>query len=454
MPRIKIDNIPILTVDYEHFRKTHWKSLSDYLINKYGKEEFTDAIEVEAILLDAFQYLVNQFRNILLAEKRFSFFLYVYWLHEQSVKVYLKTLGGYELEGIKANEFALNRRILKLIAEQGCDIDFEWGKFPNGQEVLEMDVKIEELLYLGTWMYSIADMIAYQKMVEECKKIEFDEDDMLVVDWQYHYGEAYKELFPQLVEDYQKGTFDEQAVAELKTAIEQCFDIDYNYAGGIIFEIQRHHNADNPTLQTIQPHVLPLNLVNYSKCSQATAESFYNGLTINRQNKLSIEDAILKPHSVRRYMFRPILIYMIGGEDRALVGREKFAESVMVLGTNAIHWNAVPEEWLSNKCFRKFVDKKAREHDRILEDKIEAILKEKGLLYTRNIKSFKQFSGDNLRIDNPTCGEIDYIVVNLSIKKIFIADSKYNRVRYEAVGFRMDYSNFIKTYESQLERKN
>ncbi len=73
---------------------------------------------------------------------------------------------------------------------------------PNGNEVLEMDEKIQELIYLGTWMYGFADYIAFQKMVEECHQISFDDEDLLVIDWQYHYGKTYHQLFPMLVEDY------------------------------------------------------------------------------------------------------------------------------------------------------------------------------------------------------------------------------------------------------------
>src|SRR5690606_34952751 len=39
------------------------------------------------------------------------------------------------------------------------------------------------------------------------------------------------------------------------------------------------------------------------------------------------------------------------------------------------------------------------------------------------------------------------------LKTIFVADSKYNRARYEAVGFRNDYTQFIKTYELKIAKK-
>jgi len=452
MPRVKIDNKIVISYDFTAKEK-YWPSLSNHLIEKHGNGHFKDHEKVEQILIDGFDFLVENFKRLIETEKRLTFFLYIFWLHEQSIKIYIKTLSGFKLGTISKSEFAKYRRILKLVLEQGCDIDLEWGKFPTGQEVLSMDEKIQELLYLGTWMYGFADTIAFQKMVEECHEVYFDEEDLLVVDWQYHYGKTYNQLFPMLVEDYAKGTFDEEAIHELKETIEKCFSIDYDFAGGIIFEIKKHHSPHEPDLQTIEPHILPLNLVNQSEIPKDLAEKFYNGLALSRKNKLPIEQVILKPYSTQRYMFRPILIYSIGGEDRALVGQEKFAESMMVLATNAIHWNAMFCEWLELRCIQFFITKKSNEHDKILEDKIEEIVKTKGLLYCRNIKSFKQPSKSNIRIDNELAGEIDLIVVNLNINKVFVADAKYNRARYEAVGYRNDYTNFIKSYEPKLSKK-
>ncbi|PZX59149.1 hypothetical protein LV84_01175 [Algoriphagus ratkowskyi] len=459
MPRIKIDNKIVISYDYDA-RNKYWGALSKYLIKKHGNGHFTDQQKIEEILIDGFDFLVDNFKQLISTEKKISFFLYTHWLHEQSIQIYVKTLVGFKLEKISESEFAMYRRVLKLVLEQGCDIDLEWDSLSTGKEVLVMDDKIQELLYLGTWMYEFADKIAFQKMIEECHQIYFDEEGLLVIDWQYHYGQTYNELFPMLAEDYKKGTFDEQAVFELRAKIEECFKIEYDFASGVIFEIQKHHNPKSPYLQTIEPDVLPLNLIQNYGINKEIAEIFYAGLTISRNNKLTVEEAIRKPHSTKRYIFRPILVYKIEGINRALVGKEKFAESIMVLSTNAIHWNAMLDEWLALECIQTFINKKGNEHDKILEDKTEEIIKEKGFLYCRNVKSFKQASKkNNVNIDNAIAGEIDLIVVNSNQKIIYVADAKYNRARYEAVGYRMDYSQFInvekpaKSYETKLNKK-
>ncbi|UNY98352.1 hypothetical protein MQE36_14850 [Zhouia spongiae] len=451
MGRVKIYGNLILSYEYEPYREIYWTNLSKYIVEKYGKIEFTEHLVVEAILLDCFQFLVDEFKSLISEESTTSFFNYVFYLHEQSLEFLVKTRGGLAFGKIDENDFSRYRRILKLILEQGCDIDLRWGKFPTSEEVFRMDDKIQRLFYLGTWFYTFADYIAFHKMIPNAKKINFDNDGFIGIHWQKHYGSSYNELFPKLNTDYANGVFDENAVHELMEAINECFEIDYDYAGGLIFEIKKHFSSS--PFQTIEPYVLPKNLSNQFNISEESAKQFYNGLSISKENKQPIEDVIYKPYSTERYMYRPILIYQIDGESRALVGKEKFAESIYVLSTNAISWNTIPLEWRQNKYMFKYMSQKGNEHDSILEDEVEEILKNRGLRYVRNIKSFKRPGENNINIDNKVAGEIDFIVIDNSSNKIIVADSKYNKAKYEAVGFRTDNTNFITKYEPKLKKK-
>jgi hypothetical protein len=451
MARVKIDGNLILSYESENYRKIYWTSLSKYIIEKYSQKEFTDHAIVETILLDCFQFLVDEFKKLISEETTTSFFNYVFYLNEQSWEFLIKTRGGLSFGEIGENDFSRYRRILKLTLEQGCDIDLKSGKLPTSQEVYRMDDKIQRLFYLGTWFYTFADYIAFHKMIPSAKKINFDKDNFIGVYWQKHYENSYNELFPKLGADYAKGVFDENAVDELKKAINQCFGIDYDFAGGIIFEIKKHFSESQ--FQTIEPYVLPENLSKQFNIGKETAECFYNGLSISRENKQPIEDVIYKPYSTERYMYRPILIYQIDGVSRALVGKGKFGESIYVLATNAISWNTIPLEWRKNKCMLKYMSRKGNEHDSILEDKVEEILKKRGFRYVRNIKSFKRMGTDNVNIDNEVAGEIDFIIIDSSTNKIIVADAKYNKAKYEAVGFRTDNTNFITKYEPKLQKK-
>jgi len=452
MPRYLINNIPILWFD-EPDHEEYWRSLSNHLINAYGNNSVTDHYAVEEILLEGYNFLINEFSSLVLSETSLSFFLYVFWLHELSIKIHRNILGGLKINEIEESQFSTYRRILKLILEQGCDIDLVSGGFPTRDRKALFESKIEKLLYLGNWIYMFTDYIAFQKMIDECYNLRFDENNLLKIDWNHNYGEIYSYLFPKLGEDYEQGTFDRDAVPDLLEKINDCFGIDYNTASGLIFEIKRHHSPHNSIFQTIQPHILPENLRNIQGITFDKAKSFYDGLILSRENKFTIDEVVRKPYSTNRHLFRPILIYNIGGEERALVGNEKLAESIVVLGTNSIHWNNILEEWKQNECMQKFINKKGKEHDKILEDQIEKVIKNKNLYYCRNIKSFKQPNSDNIKIDNHLVGEIDFIIVNIELEKVFVVEAKYNRAKYEGIGFRNDYTNFVNNYEFKLQRK-
>lgn len=451
MARVKIDGNLILSYDIEPFRSKYWGGLSEKIISNYGRQKFTEHDQVENILLDSFKYLTGEFRALLRSEDEFTFYSYVFLLHEESLELLIKIRGGLNNSDIDENYLSGYRRVLKLILEQGCDHNLTWGKFPKGADVYRLDEKIQALIYLGTWMYTFADYIAFHKMIQNGKYIDFSEEGFIEVDWQKHYGQAYKQLFPTMMKDYEKATFDEDSLSELKLKINDCFGVDYDLAGGIIFEIKRHFS--DGVIQTIEPYVLPMNLVKMVGIDRSIAQSFYDGLSLSKENKLTIEDAIQKPYSTERYLFRPILIYQIEGVDRALVTENKFAESMYVLATNVISWNTLPIEWKEIKCMFKYMCKKGNEHDSILENAIEKTLIKHKFRFCRNIKSFKRKGQNNLRIDNELAGEIDFIVVSDQTKKIYVADSKYNKAKYEGVGFRSDHRKFLSDYEPQLAKK-
>ncbi len=175
MARLQILGHAFISYEYD-LRDVYWTEMSQKVIDKFGNKSFKDSTEVEEILLFCFEYLVKKFKELVFSETSFTFFMYVFWLHEESIKIYLKHVQGASLSPVDENEFARSRRILKAMLEQGCDIDLKWGKFPKDSDELEkFDGKIQHLLYIGTWLYHFADHIAYQKMVEEYNMVEFDE---------------------------------------------------------------------------------------------------------------------------------------------------------------------------------------------------------------------------------------------------------------------------------------
>lgn len=446
MAHVLVENIPLLTFEYKPFIEKYWNTgLSGFIIEKYGRINTCDHDEVEKILSSCFEYFVEQFRILIMQQDTEMFFQSVFILHEESIKLYIKQLEGFQLPKDIDSDFPRYRRILKLILEQACDIKLTAKKNIEFQLVLSI---IQELYYLGHWIYEFSIHIAYHKMVHNSHCIEF-ENDIFTCDWQNNYGKINRFLLEYFSLDY-KTFFDEEALDELKKALEKNFSIDYNKAMGQISIIKKHFSDRQE--QTIEPYILPINLAAECNTSESNASMFYSGLMITRFNKLSIEDAVLKPYSEKRYMFRPILTYIVDDVERALIGDNKMAESIMVIASNTIHWNTMPEEWLQNKEMVKFMSKKGREHDRLLENEIENIFIANKFPYCRNTKSFRQKNKDNVKVDVEGIGEIDFIIVNKDRRKIFIADTKYNRARYDAVGYRTDHTNFL-GYEKKIEDK-
>jgi len=432
-------------------QKKFWAAMSKFIADKYGVATIEEEQKVSEILKDCFGYLVSEFRNITISQKNAGFYLYIFWLHEESIKLMVKFREVGTYDPITENEFAFYRRVLKLILEQGCEIDFPTGKYPDAVELLKMDKVIEELIYLGTWIYHIADDLAYHEMAESGHKIVFETDGTLTYPWQFHYGTAYDTLMPAHKEDYKHGVYDKTATEDLKNAIETSFNISYDLAIGIIFHIKDHFGKGDPC-QTISPEVLPVNLSNQSGINIELSKTFYYGLTISKHNKLTIEEAVYKPHHMQRYLFRPILIYNIAGQNRALIGDEKLRETIYVLGTNAVQWSKISDEWITVPVMKSFIDKKNDDHDKILEDEIENRCDKNGILFLRTVESLKQQGDNNINIIEK-CGEIDFIIANLERKMLFVADCKYHRARYDGVGHKTDNTNFIQNYETKLEKK-
>ena len=79
-------------------------------------------------------------------------------------------------EHINEADFSRYRRILKLILEQGCEKVLKKSSKPDDITFQIFDIIIQKLYYLGTWLYSIADHIAYHRMLNGCKTIYFEDN--------------------------------------------------------------------------------------------------------------------------------------------------------------------------------------------------------------------------------------------------------------------------------------
>lgn len=242
MATLRINDCTILTYESHGYQQIYWKRMTNFIIGKYGNRRFEDYDEVNNILNDCFNFLLDEFSNILSPIDKVSFYRYCFFLHEESLKLLIDSRSGFDLnEHINEADFARYRRILKLILEQGCEKNLKKSFKPNDITFQIFDIILQKLYYLGTWLYTIADHIAYHRMLNGCKAIYFEDYD-LIVEWRNDFGKLYTYLFENSYVDYEKATFDENSTLELIEEINKNYKIDYNFACGMIFEIQKHHS--------------------------------------------------------------------------------------------------------------------------------------------------------------------------------------------------------------------
>jgi hypothetical protein len=449
MGKVYEDGHAILTYE-ESLSEIYWTQLSEYLRGKYSDQDFSNNEMTEIILKDAFQFLADKFKEIIHQETSFSFYLLAFNLHEESIKLYFKTLEGYRFVGIQENEFALYRRILKLVLEQGCDIDLNWGSFTI-IEARRIEIVLQHLIYIATLLYDLSDRIAYCKMVDNCYKIEI-EADIFAISLNNHFGLIF-DTIPMIMEgQYEAAICDMEAGTDLNHKVLECFGFTLADFISVVRMIQSHHNPAHPNTQTIEPYVIPINLAGLYGRELDLMKLFCDGLIINRTNKPSLETTIYKPTAEYRYAFRPILVYNIGGEERALIGYQKMNETLQVLTTNALHWDGLPSEWQKIPEIKLFMDQKSNNHESTYLNKVKELVVGCEAIADYNVEVLKKRNNQDLNIiSNP--GEIDCIIVIPEYRRIIVADIKYNRAKYEAVGWQKDFSNFKKKYESKLKEK-
>ena len=186
--------------------------------------------------------------------------------------------------------------------------------------------------------------------------------------------------------------------------------------------------------------------------------NFFPAYVLDKINKMSLHDLVCKPYNLNRFIYRPIAIWKIDGKEFGVLGGNSWAESFIQLTTNSIPWGKAPKEWIANSCFKDYVHRKEDEHDKWLDDAVEQKITSIGLMYDRNVKNIKSNNAVH-SIEVAGLGEIDFIIVSESLKKIFISDSKHLLGRYDIVNQKNDYNAFAvgskktKPYNETLANK-
>jgi hypothetical protein len=429
--------------------------LSKHIESKFRPGVYKEDTIVRKILDEYYDWCALKFQQTMLENADMLFVNYLFAYHESSIQLWMRTLANEDLQekyGIIEDELSMNRRIFKLALEQSCDINYINSSKATRELIRQFDETIEDLLYIGAELYRAGEFLSELRMVPNILIAIVRKDGLFQITRDIHVEAIFEGVFSKMKKDFSKGIVDTEGVVQLKGKIQECFGIDYDFAAYQIMHIKKHHSPQNWQFQTIEPGILVQNLV-ANGVGQVNAERFYSGLTLTNGNKLPVKDAVYRVNSMDRYFFRPILEITQNGSPRHLIGREKWAESIVVLATNNFQWNKAPAEWKENTCFQDYLEQKSEEHDSLLENEVEKILQENSIYFFRNITSLTD--GKTTKTLNIAgVGEIDFIWVDIKRKRIVVADCKYNRARYDMISFSADDTNFRGSYEKKIHGKS
>ncbi|WP_026991791.1 hypothetical protein [Flavobacterium subsaxonicum] len=438
----------VITTDYNYSEK-YWTEISRIIETKIGSAEIKDSDNVDELLKMAFNYFCGKFEELILSIKESAFYVYVSFLHEESLELYQKQLERISI-GINESDFAISRRILKIIMEQGCRQNLIGC--PNFMQDIKInhpkyDALIEELLYLGEFAYSMSENIARNQLFPGMLGVSIDKGELTTSTYQ-----PYPTLLKYIEADIPKHDSHvavSQSINEFKKLLQDEFNIDYDKLTGFI-----GHLLSKPEYSfglSFIDNIIALTQKQFGY-DKEFLKDFYSGLTLSADNALSIQDCILKNQDIHRYIYRPIIKLLIDDKEYYMIRPLKWAESMMTLSTNAFPFSVYPEEWKKYRAISKFVNHLDNTHDKILEEPIAEILSRNNLFFDTGVESFLTANKTNVNISK-TVGDIDILFIDPHNALIYICEAKHNRSRFDYNNWKRDYTHFKGKYEEQLSRK-
>lgn len=439
----------MITMDFRYSEK-YWTIVSDYVKNKFGDKEITEPQVVQETLKGCFQILGDKFGELIEAQNLASFYLFVHNFHENSIELWKKQLEGQQLP-MNESDFAVIRRVLKIIMEQGCANNLVGC--PSFRKQLyekrfEFKKYLEELLYLGYQSIVVSDYIARSQLFPKSIGFQIIESELNILTYS-----PYKFVYEYIDKDIPKHNSSVEVsntIKEFQGIWKDELGVDYGVLGSIILEQERNLNY---RFSVIKYNSLIENIVETHKYDKSIVQDFYSGMMISKENKLTFEECILRSQDIRRHLYRPIVKLNIDNEEYCLIGMNKWLESFTSLTSNALPFGVCPVEWKKHKPISKFIKHLQHTHDRILEDPAILLLTEKNIKNDRNVKSIRTKKGNNISIIKKGVGEIDIVFVNEAEKSIYVCECKHNRSRFDLFNWRRDYHNFKDSYETQLTNK-
>lgn len=449
MPLFRFENLYVVEPDYELANK-YWPVVTQFVSEKYGSDELVDHEAIVQCLKDVFSFFCEGFKKKLAELPQASFFVFVNYIHDDSVEIWSRKLKGEEFP-FNGEDFAGTRRIMKCILEQGCSLNLKGHPFFY-KEICEnfesYGRHLDELLYLGLKAFEYSEYIARSLLCPHSIRTKIDSGEFTV----YIYP-PFNTLFKFIFEDQErhKGKVAiSNCVYELKSIFSEKLNVSFeNFCGFVGHQLSQKRFK----FGVFKVNDLVNDLCERFGYPKNILSELYKGLTVSRTNVLTFEDSLLKTQNENRFSFRPILEYNIDGESYFLCGANKWSESITMLTTNCFPFGQFPTEWGRIPELKNFFIDIQNNHDKILEDPASEILKEQKIKHDRNVKYLLKPNNRNISLLTKGVGEIDLFFLDEVRCAIYVVECKHNRARYEFHNWRRDIENFRRTYEKQLNNK-
>ncbi|MFN4123753.1 MAG: hypothetical protein ACK4GL_10680 [Flavobacteriales bacterium] len=160
----------------------------------------------------------------------------------------------------------------------------------------------------------------------------------------------------------------------LNNSTNNCFDNLNNYLHAI-------ENKD-----TIRNGVYPCkafiqNLFSENDKQNSNIKYLIEGLTLSKSNKLSFIDCFIRGQYIDRIIYKTFIKVHIEGNEFFLLGKGKWTECIYSLSENAIPFNEFPKAWSKIEDLNKFIRKKIKNNDKVLENRVKDIFIEKNVIF-------------------------------------------------------------------------
>lgn len=431
------------------FKDRYWPLLTSLIYEEVRNSVIKKPAKVEELLKKCFTKLCGILEVKIKSEKRASFYIFCKNLHEDSIELWLLQTQNKSL-GINEEDFAVSRRILKIILEQSTKLELKGCL--NFENEINSNIEfytqfLEELLYIGTWCYTLSEYIARSQLFPYSTGIKIEDNELNVLTFQ-----PYPELFSYIFHELPKHNSNivlSDSIIEFKEIINDNYGVTYDDLSQFINQqiIQPEYRFGISKLDDLINEI-----TKEINCNAGFVRDFYSGLTVDKLNCLPIENCFYNNQDENRHIFRPILELSIDGKTYNIIGHHKWLESMTLLTTNSFPFGLFPNEWKKHKQLKSFIHKIDNTHDKLLENPITKILNDKGFLNDSNLESFKKPNGININIKQDV-GDIDILFIDQEYKLIYVCECKHNRSRFDMNNWKRDYKNFKDKYENQLTRK-